>query len=143
MTAERYFSTTVRVRYIETDQMGIAHHSSVLTWMEAARIELCDAVGLPYKALEASGYRLPVLGVGVHYYKPAYFDDRLTLTVSIKPIASVKFTLSYRVSRGVDVIARATSTHAFVDVEGRVLRPPAHFWEAINLLPANLPKGSL
>ncbi len=143
MTAERYFSTTVRVRYIETDQMGIAHHSSVLTWMEVARIELCDAVGLSYKALEASGYRLPVLGVGVHYHKPAYFDDRLTLRVSINPTPSVKFTLSYRISRGADVIAKATSTHAFVDVEGRVLRPPVHFWEAINLLPANLPKSSL
>ena len=71
-------TTEIRVRYAETDKMGVVYHANYFVWFEAARIQLLDDLGLPYNDLEERGYLLPVLECGAKFLQPAHFDDRLT-----------------------------------------------------------------
>lgn len=128
-----HFSSSIRVRYGETDQMGVAHHASYANWLEVNRIELCDVIGLPYKVLEKQGYQLPVLELNIHYHKPAYFDDLLTIELSAPVTAKVKFTIHYKIYRERILLATASTTHAFVNNKGQVMRPPAVYWEALQV----------
>ena len=77
------FSTQIRVRYAETDMMGIAYYSNYFIWFEIARVHMLDEIGLSYKEIERAGYRLPVLEAQARYLQPAQFDDIVTLKASI------------------------------------------------------------
>ena len=79
-TTERHtHRTRVRVRYAETDMMGIVYHGNYLPWFEVGRTTLLKECGLPYRELEAQGYHLPVIELGVKYARPALYDDVLDL----------------------------------------------------------------
>ena len=82
-----------RVRYGETDQMGVVHHGNYALYFEMARIEWLRALGVSYKAMEESGIALPVVNLTVNYRKPLFYDDELTVTTRLKglPTASIKF----------------------------------------------------
>ena len=118
----------VTVRYAETDMMGIVYHANYLPWFEVGRTTLLKEIGVPYKRLEEEGFRLPVLEVSAKYLRPAVYDDTLVIvtTVSERPLLRVR--LEYEVLRGDEVLATGTSVHAFVDKQGRPIRPPA--WAA-------------
>ena len=119
----------IRVRYQETDQMGVVYHGNYFTWFEAARIELLDQLGCPYRELEKNGYLLPVLHCEANFKKPAHFDDRLTIEVRIKEPPTAKVKIDYQVFRDGDLLCSGNSTHAFIDKKGKLIRPPAAFWE--------------
>ena len=119
----------IRVRYQETDQMGVVYHGNYFTWFEAARIELLDQLGCPYRELEKSGYLLPVLHCEAKFKKPAHFDDRLTIKVLIKEPPTAKVKIDYQVLRDGDFLCSGSSTHAFIDKQGKLIRPPAAFLE--------------
>jgi len=70
-------TTKLRVRYGETDQMGIVHHSEYINYLEIARIEYLRARGMSYQELEDKGYGLPVVSIDINYKKPAKYDDEL------------------------------------------------------------------
>ena len=70
-------TTSVRVRYADTDQMGIANNSMYLTWFEVGRVELLRDRGLSYRGIEEAGFYLPVIEAGIKYLKPARYDGRL------------------------------------------------------------------
>jgi len=72
-------SVDIRVRYKETDKMGVVYHSNYFTWFEIARIALLDELGCPYADLEKDGFFLPVLSCDATFHQPAFFDDRLTV----------------------------------------------------------------
>ncbi|MDP4664701.1 MAG: acyl-CoA thioesterase [Flavobacteriaceae bacterium] len=82
-----------RVRYGETDQMGVVHHGNYALYFEMARIEWLRALGVSYKAMEESGIALPVVNLTVNYRKPLFYDDELTVTTRLKglPTATIKF----------------------------------------------------
>jgi len=69
--------TSIRVRYQETDKMGIAYHGNYFTWLEVARIHLLDSINCPYSKLEEEGYFLPVISCSCEFKNPAKFDDRI------------------------------------------------------------------
>ena len=117
----------VTVRYAETDMMGIVYHGSYLPWFEIGRTTLLKDHGISYRELEAAGYRLPVLGVDVKYLKPAFYDDTLTIVTTLgeKPVFRIQ--LAYEVLRGDELLATGHTAHAFIDREGRPVRPPPHF----------------
>ena len=117
----------VTVRYAETDMMGIVYHGSYLPWFEIGRTTLLKNHGLSYRELEAAGYRLPVLEVDVKYLKPAFYDDTLTIVTTLgeKPVFRIQ--LAYEVLRGDELLATGHTAHAFIDREGRPVRPPPHF----------------
>ncbi|MDD2764310.1 MAG: thioesterase family protein [Opitutaceae bacterium] len=126
----------VTVRYAETDMMGIVYHGSYLPWFEVGRTTLLKEHGLPYRELEAAGYRLPVLEVGVKYLKPAFYDDTLTIVTTLDEKPLLRIQLAYEVRRGDELLATGHTVHAFIDREGRPVRPPAHFTRRMNeLLP--------
>ena len=93
-------SVEVRVRYAETDKMGIVYHANYLTWFEIARIELLDKIGCSYLSLENAGFFLPVLSCRVDFRKPAQFDDRLRIDARIDTASSVRMEAEYEVFRG-------------------------------------------
>ena len=122
----------IRVRYAETDAMGFAHHSNYVIWLEKARIELLDRIGMPYRDLEASGYFIPVLEVRLRFRSPAYFDDRLTIACLIKEKPKIRFNIEYEVLRGKTLLATGSSAHVFIDKSGKPIRPPTPFLDAMN-----------
>ena len=92
-------SVEVRVRYEETDKMGIVYHANYFTWFEIARIELLDVLGCPYLSLEEDGLYLPVLSCKADFRSPAHFDDRLRVVVKIEDSPLVRIRAGYEVFR--------------------------------------------
>lgn len=88
-------STRIRVRYVECDPMGVAHHSSYLPWMEMGRTELLRAVGESYAALEAAGVFLVVTKVEVKYRRPIRYDDVIELRTTVTGTSKVKLMHGY------------------------------------------------
>ena len=90
------FTMKFRVRYAETDQMGIAHHSNYFVWFEAGRSEYCRALGLPYGEWEKEGVYMPVVEVQCRYKSPLRYDELATLEVLPPEIRSCTMTFRYR-----------------------------------------------
>lgn len=114
----------VTVRYAETDMMGVVYHGSYLPWFEIGRTTLLKDLGLPYRQLEELGYRLPVLEVMAKYFRPALYDDTLTVITWLREKPLLRIRLDYEVRRGDELLATGHTVHAFIDREGRPLRPP-------------------
>lgn len=85
-----------RVRYAETDAMGVAHHAAYLIWLEAARVEWIRHLGFPFAEVEASGYRQAVREIRLHYRRPARFDQLLVLRVALVEAHGPRITFGYR-----------------------------------------------
>lgn len=124
-------SSQIRVRYAETDTMGVAYHGNYLTWFEVARVELFDRLGAPYTGFEKQGYFLPVLSAEARYLLPARFDDRLTVTVSMSEKPRARIHLQYKVECDGRLLATGSTSHGFMDANGKALRPPERFIELI------------
>ncbi len=117
----------ITVRYAETDMMGIVYHGSYLPWFEVGRTTLLKEQGLPYRQLEAEGYRLPVLEINSKYHRPALYDDNITIVTRLKEKPTLRFRLEYEVYRETTLLATGFSVHAFIDLQGRPVRPPHAF----------------
>ena len=117
--------TEIVVRYAETDMMGVVYHGSYLPWFEVGRTTLLKELGLAYRQLEADGYRLPVLEIAAKYFRPALYDDTLTIVTTLREKPLLRIRLEYEVRRGEELLATGFSMHAFIDREGRPVRPPA------------------
>jgi acyl-CoA thioester hydrolase len=122
----------VTVRYAETDMMGIVYHGSYLPWFEIGRTTLLKEIGLPYRQLEADGFRLPVLEVSAKYLRPAVYDDTLTIITTMREKPLLRIRLEYEVLRGDELLATGQSLHAFVDLKGKPVRPPADLVTKMN-----------
>jgi acyl-CoA thioester hydrolase len=129
----------VTVRYAETDMMGVVYHGSYLPWFEIGRTTLLKEHGISYRELETAGYRLPVLEVAVKYLKPAYYDDVVTVLTTLADKPLLRIQLTYEVRRGDDLLATGQTTHAFIDREGRPVRPPSNFADRMNQLFSGVP----
>ena len=110
---------TIRVRYAETDRMGLLHHANYLVYFEQARTELLRDIGATYKALEDGGWLLVLTKVEVRYRRPAHYDDLLTIRTRVERVTSVRIDHAYEVVRGTELVAEGSSTLACVDREGR------------------------
>jgi acyl-CoA thioester hydrolase len=124
----------VRVRYAETDMMGIAYHGNYLPWFEIGRTILLRNEGLPYTELEKLGYYLPVLEVHAKYKQPAYYDDLLTIETTMKERPILRIRLDYRVLREEKLLAIGHTEHAFINLENQPVRPPPIFVERMKAI---------
>ena len=122
----------VTVRYAETDMMGIVYHANYLPWFEIGRTTMLKEIGIPYRQLETEGYRLPVLEITAKYTRPAVYDDTLTIVTTMNEKPLLRIRLDYEVRRGEELLATGNSIHAFVDLQGRPVRPPASVVEVMN-----------
>lgn len=123
--------TEIRVRYAETDAMGVVYHANYLTWFEMARVELLDDLGVTYKSLEDEGYILPVLDAQLNYRAPAKFDDRLLVRAIISEKPRMKIAIAYEVLREDHIICTGKTVHAFLQKDMSPTRPPKHFSKAV------------
>ncbi|HEV8352888.1 MAG TPA: thioesterase family protein [bacterium] len=118
--------TQIRVRYAETDAMGVAHHSNHLVWFEAGRTEYTRAIGMPYRAIEESGMRLVVVAASCRYYTPTRYDDVIIVRTWVREITRATLTFSYDVRHAGSgrLLAEGETSHAATDLTGRVRRIP-------------------
>ncbi len=109
--------TEITVRYAETDQMGVVHHSRYFVWMEMARTDYIRSVGMSYSDMEKAGVMIPVTGVTCKYRQPARYDDDLVVTARITRLTPARIEFEYTITRkgGTDILAAGTSSHGFVD----------------------------
>ena len=119
-------TTSVEVRYAETDQMGVVHHANYLVWFELARTALCRQTGFHYAEIEKMGYLLMVTGAELRYRKGAHYGDRVEVRCWLERCASRGLRFGYAVERGADLLATGATEHIWVEVEsGRTCRIPA------------------
>jgi len=120
--------TTTRVRYPETDQMGLAHHTHFLVWFELGRTELMRDLGCPYGEMEKEeGLFFPVIRLEAAYHAPALYDEEVVISTRIVRIGGVRVKFEYLVSREKDgtKLATGSTEHAAVDGKGSPRRLPA------------------
>lgn len=117
----------IRVRYAETDKMGVVYHGNYLVWFETARVQMLDELGLPYIDMERDGYMLPVIECSAKFMRPARFDDRVQIHSQIKERPSLRIKVDYRVTCGEELLATGFTQHVFVDPQGRPVKPPQAF----------------
>jgi acyl-CoA thioester hydrolase len=119
---------TVRVRYAETDKMGVVYHANYFVWFEVGRCELLRASGSSYRELEATGIMLPVIEAHCEYRAPARYDDELQVTTSAALLSPARVEFRYEVTRPADgtLHALGRTVHAAVDASGKPCRLPDH-----------------
>lgn len=115
--------TCVRVRYAETDAMGLAYNAHYLTWFEVGRTELLREIGLTYREMEENGYLLPLREAGITYIRPAHYDDVLTIRSSIGAKPGVRVRIVYEILQNNDLLATGFTEHVFTDPYLLPVRP--------------------
>lgn len=133
----------VRVRYGETDQMGVAYHANYLVWCEIGRTDLMRALGSSYAEMEQGGLRLAVAEATLRYAAPARYDDELRVETRLERVQSRFVTFSYRIvlERAAGpgtpgtLLATATTVLVSIDNAGRTRSMPPHVREAFDRLP--------
>ncbi|NQT37168.1 MAG: acyl-CoA thioesterase [Planctomycetes bacterium] len=117
-------TTRIRVRYQETDSMGILHHAHYLTYFEIGRTEMLRASGGNYRRMEEEGFYIVVVKAECRYKRPAYYDDLLNLHTCVARITSAKIEHEYHLMRDGELLAVGKVALACVDREGSVRRVP-------------------
>ncbi len=123
-----YHQTQIRVRYSETDQMGVVYHGNYAQYFEIGRVEWLRNKGISYKWMEDNGIMLPVVSLTMNYKKPARYDELLTLKTILKKLSSVKIEFDYELYNEVgELLTIANSILVFVDMKsGRPIAPPTY-----------------
>jgi acyl-CoA thioester hydrolase len=114
----------IRVRYAETDQMGLLHHANYLVYFELGRVELLRSAGLNYKDVEAQGFFLVIARAQVSYHRPARYDDLLVLRTHVVRATGARIDHRYELLRDGELIAEGETTLACVDRAGKLQRIP-------------------
>ena len=120
--------TKIRVRYNETDQMGVVHHSAYITYFEVGRTDLIRSMGKTYSSMEKEGIMLPVISLHCNYSGPAYYDDELIVRTSIKENPGVKVRFDYEIYNNEIKICDGYAILAFTNaITRKPSRPPVWF----------------
>jgi len=129
------FSTNIRVRYGETDQMGVVYHGNYASYFEIARTEWLRNLGITYKELENKGIMLPVISLFFNFIKSAKYDDVLTITVILKKKPLVKIEFDYKIyNQNKEKISIGNSVLAFMDMKtNKPMRCPDYILEKLNI----------
>jgi acyl-CoA thioester hydrolase len=120
----------IRVRYGETDRMGIVYYANYLTWFEIGRTEFCRSLSKPYTLWEESGLNLPAVEAHVRYKNPLTYDETVLIETRIREVTSHSVSFSYRVKpeERSRLAAEGWTRHAFCGADGRLLREPEPFY---------------
>lgn len=131
-------SSSLRVRYAETDRMGVAYYANYLIWFEVARTDFLREHGLRYRDIEARGHLLPVGDVRLRLVSPARYDDALRVDCWLDEARSRKITFGYRVHRveegGEELLAHGATALVAVDTKMRPSRLPGDLLERFGRL---------
>jgi acyl-CoA thioester hydrolase len=118
--------STLRVRYAETDKMGVVYYANYLVWFEVGRADLLRSLGWTYREMEVAGIQLPVIEAHCEYLKPARYDDEIEVRTEGRMLSPVRMEFQYQVIRKQDqsVAASGRTVHAAVDTAGKPCRLP-------------------
>lgn len=114
----------IRVRYQETDAMGVVHHANFLTYFEMGRTELLRANGYDYRRVEEGGVFMVIVEASCRYRRPARYDDLLRLRTVVTQVGAAKIEHEYQLFRGDELLADGHTTLACVDRAGQLQRVP-------------------
>jgi acyl-CoA thioester hydrolase len=119
-------ASRVRVRYAETDKMGVAYYANYFVWFEVARTDLLRHAGWSYRDMETSGLLLPVVEAHCEYRRSALYDDEIEIRTSAALLSHVRVRFDYEVVRVADetVLAGGHTVHALLDATGKPQRLP-------------------
>lgn len=123
----------IRVRYGETDQMGVVYHGNYALYLEQGRIEWMRRLGISYKRMEQEGVALPVISLQTNFKKSALYDDLIKVKTILKktPTASIEFDYEIRNEKG-DLLVVANTVLVFLDMKtNRPMRPPHYILDAL------------
>ncbi len=125
--------TFVKVRYAETDQMGFVHHSNYAQYLEIARLEWLETLGISYKWMEENGVMLPVYNLNINYKKSAVFDDHLTVKTTLREMPTVRIIFDYEIANSFQELLTTASTELiFVNTKtGRPMRCPDYILDKL------------
>ena len=127
--------TTIKVRYAETDQMGVVYHGNYAQYLELGRLEWLSALGISYKEMEANDVMLPVVSLNINYKKPACYDDILTVSTTLVklPTASIEFDYEIRNSSG-ELLTTANTKLVFVNKKSNFpMRCPQYILDKLQI----------
>jgi acyl-CoA thioester hydrolase len=136
--AARYNDARVRVRYAETDQMGVVYHANYLVWFEVGRVELLRSLGFDYTQIEAEGFGIAVAEAMVRYKAPARYDDELLIRTRVKAMNGIILKFGYEVLRAADgvLLCEGETTHVVVDRAMKRSRMPEKYAAAMRAMVA-------
>ena len=117
-------TSTLRVRFCETDLMGIVHHATYLVYFEAGRVEWLRRRGITYADWTARGVQVPVASAEVQYRAPSRFDDVLAIETTLSKLRSVSLDYTYRILRDDTLVAEGFTRLACIDMSHKLLRIP-------------------
>ena len=119
-------TSTVRVRYAETDKMGVAYYANYFVWFEVARADLLRSLGWTYREMEHAGVSLPVIEAHCEYHRSTGYDDELNVKTAGRMLSPVRMEFTYQVWRTADEVLAASgrTVHAALDPGGRPCRLP-------------------
>ena len=126
------FTHHLRVRFCETDAMGVVHHASYLAYLEETRVEYLRALDRPYDRLRADGVEFPVVEAALQYRKPLRFDDVVDVGVMVASAGGATFQMSYLVRCDGVTSASGVTVHGVVDGQGRPIRVPGWLRELVS-----------
>ncbi len=134
---KEFVDVDIRVRYAETDQMGIAYYANYLIWFEVGRSEFCRERGFRYAELEALGYKLVVTDVHCKYRNSARYDETIVVRTRLKAINKRMVTFGYQVLRQdkEELIAEGETQHICVDSSGKTKTLPEKFFHCLTRKP--------
>ena len=122
----------IKVRYCETDQMGLVHHGSYINYFEEARIAWISNLGFSYNEMEKSGIILPVSKLNVSYLRPAYFDDELLVNVKLAELPTSRLIFNYTIKNKDEVVVTAATVLAFLNkITKKPVRCPYYMLEKV------------
>ncbi len=127
--------TSIRVRYAETDKMGYVYYGNYAQYFEVGRVEGLRDLGLSYRKMEEEGIMLPVLEYQIKYFKPAFYDDLLTIKTTIAEVKGARIYFEYEtLSEAKELLNRGTTTLVFVNMgSNKPCPPPDWFIEKIKI----------
>jgi len=124
MSHSRYHTTRVRVRYVETDQMGVVYHANYLVYYEIGRTEYLRSLGRAYSDLEREGIRLTVVEASARYRAPARYDDLVEIRTRLAGLRGVRVRFAYELWCADRLLSTGETVLACIDREGRPRRLP-------------------
>ena len=129
MEVSKTNETRVRVRYAETDQMGVVYHANYLVWMEVGRVELCRSLGIRYRDLEAEGVLLAVVEVRCRFHSPARYDEEIIIRTSIADSNPrlVVFEYELREAEHGRILASGNTKHIFLSPALKPIKLPPKY----------------
>ena len=121
--------TTIKIRYGETDKMGIVHHSNYPLYLEEARMDLLQEIGMNYGEIEDSGVILPVVSMNFRFCSPLFYDDVITIKTALTRPSGIKLIFDYEIFNQLNkLVCKAETTLVFADMKTRKpIRPPKEY----------------